>query len=712
MEEGRRMFQIFAARMFEQRVLSAYKEKVAAERQFKLIQEEDEEANAAEARKAKKARDAAKKKEKAQAKKLALAEEKAKREAEKAAQEAALREAEAKKLEEQRQKAEEKRRKREAQKKAEEEERLRKEVEKQKRLQDQREREAESIRKAKEAKERERKEKEEARLKEKELKEAKEAEARLRKEKLEKEKREAQTKAKVDKPSTERSKSHEQPPPAVPTQIAKRPNPQAPVPLPPGLAGSASNASPHLAVATPVMPKAPTPKRQPSQSQKDVAPIPHTPQAVSNASSNSSPHPSTPLQSSPGAAPPGKALPHLYQPQAVSPLHPSLKGTPSPFAGMPPMSMNGFPPGGHLGLNTGPGGRMPHDPSMNVQQGFGHFRPVPSAMGFPAMNGFPPQSGRGFPMAHAPPGFHNQFPVPQMSQFSGQNEHPPMPSHSRQHSASFDKHAENTSPASAQPIARPAPIGRPPSTQGHRSRDGRRIDVEELSNHLGSSALLDDADEPLSTPSTRRASAAPGPASLNRHGFPPPIHFGLDAPNYGGSIGFGSGWGSHNSSGNPFGTSSLPGQGHVGSWTNPTQFSSMNAPTNMRPSQPRSVAVRIMLCNACKNLEGLTPDGFHSIAAIQDQLDVINPYGEQAITTKEILDLCETEGSAHNGGGFFDIRSSPDGFSIRYEADAHTYGRSGGAVGAPGDIGSPVVGAGQLHRGFHGPPGISAPDGF
>ena len=28
MEEGRRMFQIFAARMFEQRVLQAYREKV------------------------------------------------------------------------------------------------------------------------------------------------------------------------------------------------------------------------------------------------------------------------------------------------------------------------------------------------------------------------------------------------------------------------------------------------------------------------------------------------------------------------------------------------------------------------------------------------------------------------------------------------------------------------------------------------------------
>ncbi len=43
MAEGRRMFQIFAAKMFEQRVLSAYREKVAQERQRKLLEEIEEE---------------------------------------------------------------------------------------------------------------------------------------------------------------------------------------------------------------------------------------------------------------------------------------------------------------------------------------------------------------------------------------------------------------------------------------------------------------------------------------------------------------------------------------------------------------------------------------------------------------------------------------------------------------------------------------------
>jgi hypothetical protein len=38
-EEGKRMFSIFAARMFEQRVLNAYRERVGQERQLRLPRE-------------------------------------------------------------------------------------------------------------------------------------------------------------------------------------------------------------------------------------------------------------------------------------------------------------------------------------------------------------------------------------------------------------------------------------------------------------------------------------------------------------------------------------------------------------------------------------------------------------------------------------------------------------------------------------------------
>ena len=63
MDEGRRMFQIFAARMFEQRVLTAYREKVALERQQKLIEELDDESRVDAQREAKKAKEAQKKKD-------------------------------------------------------------------------------------------------------------------------------------------------------------------------------------------------------------------------------------------------------------------------------------------------------------------------------------------------------------------------------------------------------------------------------------------------------------------------------------------------------------------------------------------------------------------------------------------------------------------------------------------------------------------------
>lgn len=86
MEEGRRMFQIFAARMFEQRVLTAYREKVsfscaswysvrsgidcglvikvASERQKQLLRELEEEERLAEEKELKKAKENQKKKDK------------------------------------------------------------------------------------------------------------------------------------------------------------------------------------------------------------------------------------------------------------------------------------------------------------------------------------------------------------------------------------------------------------------------------------------------------------------------------------------------------------------------------------------------------------------------------------------------------------------------------------------------------------------------
>src|ERR1700729_3564958 len=54
MEEGKRMFSIFAARMFEQRVLNAYRERVAQERQLQLLRELEDEDKLTKEREAKK----------------------------------------------------------------------------------------------------------------------------------------------------------------------------------------------------------------------------------------------------------------------------------------------------------------------------------------------------------------------------------------------------------------------------------------------------------------------------------------------------------------------------------------------------------------------------------------------------------------------------------------------------------------------------------
>ncbi|KAK9480773.1 salt tolerance down-regulator-domain-containing protein [Lipomyces japonicus] len=181
MEEGRRMFQIFAARMFEQRVLTAYKEKVAQERQRKLLEELDEENRVQEEREQKKAKEKEKKKDKKRQQKQAKEEERLRKEAEKAAEEAAIRADQFRKNEEARKKREDQRLKKEAEKRAQDEERLRKELERQKRLQEEREREAEKERRRKDKEEKERKKKEEQANKEKELRLQREREEQERK---------------------------------------------------------------------------------------------------------------------------------------------------------------------------------------------------------------------------------------------------------------------------------------------------------------------------------------------------------------------------------------------------------------------------------------------------------------------------------------------------------------------------------------------------
>jgi hypothetical protein len=549
MEEGRRMFQIFAARMFEQRVLTAYREKVARERQERLLEELADESRLDAQREAKKAKEAAKKKDKKKLQKQAKEEEKAKRDAEKAAEEAALKALEEQKLKEQQQKKEEQRKKREAEKKAQEEERLRKEAEKQKKLQEAREQQAEAERKQREQKEREKKKREEAKKREREDREAKEGEAKERKEREAAERREKEAKANVDKPARDHDKKENQPkkqtPQVVPIPIPPlaRNKTATAVPLPPGLQPSAtpsSHASPHLQIATPAILKAPTPvrARQPSvQGSHQSSPKSGHVQSGSSATSptNSVPQPAALTMA--GKAPTN--LPPITQNHttpSLPPIAPPPGMHPHPYPGMPNSAPIGGPgyPMSFAPMIPGMMPRVPpghESPLFPHQQGFNgsQFRGFPPANGIPfppGINGIRPPQGRGGPMdimtSQAAVG-SSVIGSPAMGSPYGVL-HGTMPSHSRTHSrhesASYEKGTfENPTLSQTQPIARPVPIGRPSSVPHQESAKPTGADIDDLSNHLGSKALLDDINDPINSNVDDKRGMSTGGLGSARLGF-------------------------------------------------------------------------------------------------------------------------------------------------------------------------------------------------
>ncbi|KAI6362301.1 Stress response protein nst1 [Pyricularia grisea] len=733
MEEGRRMFQIFAARMFEQRVLTAYREKVAKERQEKLLEELAQEDRETEKRKAKKQKEAQKRRDKALQKKQAQAEEKARKDAEKAAEEAERLAEEQRRQEEQRQKNEERKKKKEAQRKAEEEERQRKEAERLRRAQEQKERQAEQDRKAREAKEKEKKAKEEAKQREKAARELKEREARERKEKVDKERLEKEAKLKADKEAKEAQKKAERASQKatalanvpVPTGPARRQS-QAPNPAP-ALPQSqqAVVASPQLPTAVPALPKLPTPQkpRRPSQQEpftsgfaaqqghgQGVGQYPAPPKAATPV--HTSPGPGGPL--SKGSSSQGQSL----HSQATSPLGTSLPTStslPPPF-GMPhPPPNQHFPPGiGPLNAPPGLGGPRlftDYPEQMYQQSPFGFRQAGQQHPQLPPGLGIPLGPGRG--LGHGPPpppglsAQQSDFPNMPASIFGSIPKEPsPLSSHSRQASASFD------SPIAATPIARPAPIGRPGSVvQGRRGSSdspGRptQDNLEETSApHLGSSALLeDDLDEPLMDDFIQGARSArrsiPGPPQASR--FPPP------------------GVGSYPMSNSPFGPSlwsqpagpSLVNQGFGCSFGQPAPppgFNSLsdalsaNSPWTV-PSRPPArhnlVQMRKILIQACLDLASdKTPlldekaedpsRRYLAIAAIKKHVDA--HYGAMAFTMDDLISMSNTEGNANNGGGSFDTQEIDGQLCVRWVPDdigeSRTVGRS------VGEIGSPIVGS-------------------
>ncbi|KAL1635289.1 Stress response protein nst1 [Neofusicoccum ribis] len=725
MREGRRMFQIFAARMFEQRVLSAYREKVANERQQKLIEELDEENRRTAEREAKKSKDAQKRKEKKAAQKQRQAEEKARKDAEKKAEEEAARAAEAQKQEELRKKREEQKKKKDAERKAQEEERKKKEADKKRRVEEERQKQQEVERKVQEQKAAEKKAREEAKRKEREEREARDKEAREQKAHAEQQRKEKEAKIRAEKESKERVRREEEAAKAAQhAQNNKRPSQPTPA-LPPGLISKQSSAgfpSPLVQVATPNIPKAPTPSkpRQSSQqgshgsSPKTPQVFPGTSKSVSPSNQHGSAVPRTILQK----PQPQSQSSTLQHPQPASPMLPigPPPGMHSAFGGLP-LGLNAPSPmqGGMIhGLNQPRGPMFPHAPPPIGAQ----------YPGFPAPNGLPAPPpgmnvpgmplGRGFPGMAMPPGFGQPLPgmsaAGQIPGFSAPRDI--MPSHSRQASGSGSFDSPIGGPQ-AHPISRPAPIQRPSSVKPQEpSLEHKRpghTDVDELSNHLGSSALLDDSDEPMPTSAgeVRRASLAPSARSAGRMGFGTSPLFtdvgtrGIDP--FGLPSGGNSTWGTPTV---PFGPPGMGGSTWgspptAGGWpTTVGSFGSVGAPLGgpHRPSISRPVSVRLMVCQACKQLaqNDASSDGFYDIPSVIRAIDSgIRIPTDAPVAEHEVVDICETEGDAHNGGGFLRKKDGPDGVvAVKFEPDS---ANSAGGVRIPGqglhglgEIGSPI----------------------
>jgi hypothetical protein len=706
MEEGRRMFQIFAARMFEQRVLQAYREKVAAERQQRLLEELAEEDDKKEQREAKKAKEAQKRKEKKEKQKQARAEAQARKEAEQQAKEAEARKAEEKRLEEQRKKKEEQRKKREAERRAQEEEKQRKEAEKLKRQQEERERQQEAERRQREL----RAAKDEAKRKEREEREAREKEAREKKAQEEKERREREAKAKAEK---ERLKKEEQ---AAASTAKKNTQPVAPA-LPPNLLKQNSSTgvpSPHV---TPALPKAPTPNRPRQSSQQGShGSSPKTPNILPGPSKSISP--TSQAQSS--VVPKSILTKSLASQQQQTPMHQAVPGSPMPPFGPPPGMQ--APPG--MAMNMPPGlGSLPHpytpilapgmpDARRSFSYNTGPFPHQPPSHGY---SGLPPPGvqapspmsiQRGFPL-NGPPGFSSAPPMPPYMGPIG------IPSHSRGASGSFDRSGVESpiGAATSQPIQRPTPIQRPSSVKPHEeNKPGHLSDVDEVASHLGSKALLDDVEDDVPPPEQRRTSMQqPGSMRGAPLGFEfgeAPGHPRADSYPFGSASNAGSIWNS---------TPPMPfSMGGATGWGNSPTASVFHNPFTIkstvprRPGENRLIWIRRMVCAICKQL-GLTSqtnDGSVEGRVLHNSIETMRPSNEAPISIEEIKESCDIFGDTVNGGGSLTYNENPQTGTLRIR-----FLENSGTPAGLGEIGSPVPGHSVPFGGSRAFPGLG-PQGF
>ncbi|KAF3195569.1 Stress response protein nst1 [Orbilia oligospora] len=760
MEEGRRMFQIFAARMFEQRVLSAYRERVAIERQKRLLEEEEDEKRKEIEQKERKLREKEKKSAKRKAQKEAKEAEMREKAEKKAREEAEKKAEEERKAEEARRRKEEQRLKREAEKKVADEERLRKEEEKKKRLQEEREREQERERKRKEQLEQEKKKKAEVARKQKEEKDLRDKEKR---EKDEKDRKDRELRKKVAE-EKERARKEAEGNVAIP-KIATTPilSPASKASItpshslhPPTIVPAV--VSPRLAVATPALPKQTSPGKAKSSARGSVASSPQTPKVQARSSiggSTALPQPSTPAalstsstpsltsiiptgpigppkQSQLPAGPPGLPLPGTPAPPGLSP-----QGT-TPVGHIPPIGApHGFP--SHLSPPPGvpppdnfpmlpgqgsfmPPGHRPHPIPLSMlpppsQLGFGMniFRGFPIPTGNPPLPLGPPSAGlRGFPPSNTRPFMGNDFSgLPQQLSAPGFPQAPGspfmrpesiQPGHQRQPSGD---HIESNSVSTPKPIHRPTPIQRPANAAPGGAL--LKANIDELSTSLGSSALLgdDEPEEPSLNKAdgaspARRGSNVPGGRGVFGGMMPgsSPFFLGHDA-GFGGFPSPSNTWGAPSPLFNPSGPWGPPALSPASTGWMP------NPSTPFGANQRRTGRVDLIRVLAISNYkqtpkENKSSEGFMPLKLLMKQLNEHEQLAQpNDVGEEELLTITEVEGDWQNGGGVFLRHVDEHGISLKFLNDPDDLRRR--VSSSAGLVGTPIGGPGEI-----GSPVVSA----
>lgn len=116
-----------------------------------------------------------------------------------------------------------------------------------------------------------------------------------------------------------------------------------------------------------------------------------------------------------------------------------------------------------------------------------------------------------------------------------------------------------------------------------------------------------------------------------------------------------------------------------------------------RPTGSRAVTIRLLVRTACEKLTARPQinqnHGWHHADEVLREVQAMKPGHEPPVHMLEMLDICDTEGNAQNGGGSFIKRSEdPVGLFIRYDPGRNTSMTGRGM----GDIGSPIVGGSTI----------------